>query len=96
MWNTTPRSAMSPEGQVSMRVVEWGVYASIGLVSILLTILAWFGKRQVQTWEGRLDGLEEQLDDLEAQMHDDHHGVEDGVGGLREEIHALRQDIRRE
>jgi len=94
--STTRRSVMSPDdAAISARVAEWIGYVAVGAFTVLLTILGWLGKRQVQRWEGKIQRLESQIDRLQGELRGDHGEVVGEVDDLKEEVHALRNDLRR-
>lgn len=85
---------MSPDdATISARVAEWIGYVAVGAFTLLLTVLGWLGKRQVQRWEGKIQRLESQIDRLQGELRGDHTDVAAEVGDLKEEVRDLREEM---
>jgi len=94
MPSTTLPSAMSPDdATISARAAEWVGYIAVGAFTLLLTVLGWLGKRQVQKWEGKIAELESEIDRLQGELRGDHENVAAEVGALKDEIQELRREM---
>jgi len=85
---------MTPnEAQIPAQVAEWIGYVAVGVFTLLLTLLGWLGKRQVQNWEGQIAELESEIDRLQGKLSGEHQDVAAEVGELRDEIRELRNEM---
>jgi len=85
---------MTPnEAQIPAQVAEWIGYVAVGVFTLLLTLLGWLGKRQVQNWESKIAELESEIDRLQGKLSGEHQDVAAEVGALKDEIQELRREM---